>query len=347
MYSMFMAAMIDMAKDGALLGFIIHDSFLTSKSHYELRLKILENCVIHDIILAPIDLFHSQQADVRTAIIILEKTQKKQLCINLQNRPNNINDFEKNLHNKKVNTVHFSNLVLKNKKDNFEFVTDISPDIINLFNHKRINDFFNCVTGISTGNDKKYLSSTSTPDKSIPFFKNPGNKKFFCTENAYLINNFLEERKTVKNFMVRNIPLIGKDGITCSSMGVEFSACYLPKNSTFGVNPNIFCENKNDIWWLLAYLNSDLVKYFIRGILIRTNMVTSGYVSRVPVLPFTNQEKTILTKYSKDAYEKAKDKESVIYEIHKINDCVFKASQLNKKDIFEIIEFCKNIVRRT
>ena len=348
MYSMFMAAMIDMAKEGAVLGFIIHDSFLTSKSHYELRLKILENCVIHDIILAPIDLFHSQKADVRTAIVILEKTKiKNQMSINLQNRSKNTIDFEKKLLKNQKNQVDFSNFILKNQKDNFEFITDISPSIIDLFKHKRINDLFNCVTGISTGNDKKYLSPVPTPDKSIPFFKNPGNKKFFCIENAYLINHFLEERKNIKNFMVRNIPLMGKDGITCSSMGVEFSACYLPKNSTFGVNPTIFCPNEDDIWWLLAYLNSDLVKYFIRGILIRTNMVTSGYVSRVPVLPFEDHDKIMLKKYAKKAYEKAKNNESISTEINQINELVFKNSKLDKNDIFEITDFCKDIIRRT
>ena len=269
------------------------------------------------------------------------------MSINLQNRSKNTIDFEKKLLKNQKNQVDFSNFILKNQKDNFEFITDISPSIIDLFKHKRINDLFNCVTGISTGNDKKYLSPVPTLDKSIPFFKNPGNKKFFCIENAYLINHFLEERKNIKNFMVRNIPLMGKDGITCSSMGVEFSACYLPKNSTFGVNPTIFCPNEDDIWWLLAYLNSDLVKYFIRGILIRTNMVTSGYVSRVPVLPFEDHDKIMLKKYAKKAYEKAKNNESISTEINQINELVFKNSKLDKNDIFGITDFCKDIIRRT
>lgn len=348
MYSMFLGAMIDMAKEGALLGLIIYDSFLTGKNHSELRKKILNNCIIHEIILSPTDLFSSQKADVRTVIIILEKRKAiKEYKVSVSKRPINTDKFKFNLKNRLHKKLPLNKILLNNSKDNLEFIIDIQPSIINLFNHKRIGDLFNCVTGISTGNDQKYLSPLITDKHSIPFFKNPGKHKFYCAENAYLINSYLEERKNIKNFIVRNIPLIGKEGITCSSMGVEFSACYLPKNTAFGVNSTIFCNNKSDIWWLLAYLNSDITKYILRNILIRGNMVTSGYVSRVPVLPFTDEEKKLLTKYAQNAYRKAKIGKTITDELNKINEVTFQHSKLKKSDINQISDFCKNIIKMT
>src|SRR5690606_10572498 len=114
----------------------------------------------------------------------------------------------------------------------------------------------------------------------------------------YLINHFMEESLVVKDFIVRNKRFVFKEGITCSSMGLTFSACYLPENSAFGVNPNIFTP-KEDLFWMLSYLNSHLITYLVRGVLIRSNMVTSGYISQLPIIPFTPDEKIQLSLISK------------------------------------------------
>ena len=73
MYSMFLSALIECAKKGSLIGVIISDSFLTAKLHSNLRKQIIDNCIIHQLILCPNDLFWSQKADVKTCILILEK----------------------------------------------------------------------------------------------------------------------------------------------------------------------------------------------------------------------------------------------------------------------------------
>jgi len=83
------------------------------------------------------------------------------------------------------------------------------------------------VTCISTGNDKKYLSTECKPGFSVPFYKNPASRKFISHPDAYLIDDFMEESLKVKDFMVRNKPLILSEGIACSSMGIPFSAVLL------------------------------------------------------------------------------------------------------------------------
>ena len=176
----------------------------------------------------------------------------------------------------------------------------------------------------------------------IPFYKNPGSRKFSTTEDAYLINHFMEESLIVKDFMVRNKQFVFKEGITCSSMGLPFSACYLPDNSPFGAKPTIFTP-KEDLYWLLAYLNSHLVTYLVRGVLIRSNMVTSGYISQIPIIPFTEEDKKRLTTISKEVLEGKIKTENAIF---KINSIVYDNLKFDVSIIENIDDFALNLSKR-
>lgn len=345
MYSMFISAIIDIAKNGATIGLITLDSFLTSKAHKELRLKILNTCKIHEILLCPTELFQNQNADVRTCIIILEKESHKNNQVLLLNRPTTNKEFYESLSKRDFEAKLLADLTLTSDNDSNEFLIGVPDDIKATFINNRIGELFPCITGISTGNDKKYLRKDKQKGFTVPFYKNPGSRKFFCKEDGYLIDHFLQEKEKVKNFMVRNTSLIFKPGITCSSMGVEFSACYLPEMVTFGVNPNIICP-EDDIWWLLAYLNSNLVKYIVRGILIRTNMITSGYVARIPVIAFQETEKRILTDLAKGLYNAAMQGKTDDKEMERLNKIVYQSAKISKKSSDMIFEFCNNIVKK-
>lgn len=295
MYSMFLAAIINIAKDGACIGVIISDSFFTARNHSALRKLILENCSIHDVILCPNEIFHSQNADVRTAILLLQKGTSHQTSkINVLNRPKSTAELKVSLKNKEFEKTSLEKFILSKNVALNQFIIGVPTEILDLFSNPSLKSLFPCITGISTGNDKLYLSDVQNCDYKYPFYKNPASRKFTTSPDAYLTSNFLEVSSKKKDFMVRNKPFLFKEGITCSSMGVSFSACYLPKDSTYGVNANIFPEPK-DINWLIAYLNSDLVLFFLRGILIRSNMVTSGYVSNIPIIPLPNSVKNELS----------------------------------------------------
>jgi len=342
MYSMFLSAMIDCAKEGALIGVIISDSFLTATMHSGLRQQILDTCSIHQLILCPNDLFWSQKADVRTCILILQKGRQYQGKIKMSNRPQNTEHLKKILNGKQFLDVTLNDLVLSQKQSSNQFVIDVEPEILILFSNKRIGDIFDCITGISTGNDMKYLSKERKEGFEVPFYKNPGSRKFITEPDAYIINNFLEESTRVKDFMVRNKSFIFKEGITCSSMGLPFGACFLPSNSTFGVNANIFTP-KDDLYWMLSYLNSHLVTYLVRGVLIRSNMVTSGYISQIPVIPFSSQEKIKLTEIATNILEL---KLSIDAGIEMINSLIYSNLGLNKDVILKLEDFALNLNKR-
>ncbi|WP_088894427.1 N-6 DNA methylase [Leptolyngbya ohadii] len=354
MYSMFVSAMIDLAAENAVIGIITLDSFLTSRFHAGLRRKILEKTRIHYLLLCPIDLFWKQRSDVRTCILILQKGRQKnhQLkhLIRVGNRPRSTAEFQKILSQEKFTLEQEENLFLCNPdKDNLEFILEVPAEMRRLFvNLPRLADKFTCVTGISTGNDRQYLSLVEKPGFSVPFYKNPGARKFLTQPDGYLCDRFLEISKQVKTFNVRNVHLLYKPGITCSSMGVQFSACYLPPNSTYGVNANIICDEEN-LWWLLAYLNSRLVTYLVRGVLIRTNMLTSGYVGRIPVPEFDQVRRSQLAELAKTAYQKLKQNsgEAIEQEIQGITNLCFDYLEISPSTRKLIDDFSADLVRRT
>ena len=340
MYSIFLSAMISMAKDGCLIGVVISDSFLTSNYHSKLREQILSTCSIHQIILCPTDLFWSQHADVRTCIMILQKGKKYQSNVLISNRPNSISEFKDILLNHALKDVSIDSLLLKCNKVSNQILIDVNQEIVGLFHrYPSLGELYKCVTCISTGNDSRYLSIEKKEGYSIPFYKNPASRKFVSKEDAFLVDDYLEVHNSDKNFIVRNRGLLFNEGIACSSMGLPFSAVYLPSDAVTGVNPTIY-PPKEDINWLLSYLNSSLVTYLIRGVLIRSNMVTSGYVSCLPVLDFNEVEKKALGDIAQLARDKKVDSAQAIEDIDKL---VFQKIQLSDIVIENIIYFSKNL----
>jgi len=353
MYSMFISAIIDIAKEGALIGLITHDSFLTSKAHTKLRMKILNECAIHEITMCSNDLFHDQDADVRTSIIILQKGKKYQDRVFVSNRPLSKEEFEVQLEEQledfqsgNIKTYKLTDIILQGSKDNNEFIIECPDDIKVLFSNDRLGEKFKCITDISTGKYELYLSKEKKDPFTISFYKNPGTNRFYTENNLFLHKDFLKFDAEIKNFMVRNKSFLFKPGITCSSMGVEFTASRLPANSTYGVNANIICEDF-DAWWLLAYLNSELVTYLVRGVLIRSNMITSGYVSRIPLINLEETQKKILGNLGYKAYEKAKNEDSYKEILNEINRIIYSLSNISDETIKIIKNFNLDLIKNT
>jgi len=345
MYSMFISAIIDCAKDGALMSIITSDSFLTARMHNPLREQILNTCSVHYLILCPTNLFWEQKADVRTVIMILQKGKKYQGQVKLLNRTRNKEEFKIKLAQRDFIISPLEKIISKSGVNQFEFVIDIPMEIQSLFSSPRIGELYKCITGISTGADAKYLSKDKKKGFEVPFYKNPGSRKFYCEPDSFLTNDYLLYDKEIKNFMVRNKGFMLKEGITCSSMGLPFSACYLPEGATFGVNANIFCDKK-DIWWLIAYLNSSLVTYIVRGILIRSNMITSGYVSKIPVIQFSSKIKNELTVIAMNAYEEQVQPKNCNKYIEDIDNIIFKELNFEQSIIDDVKHFALNLQSR-
>lgn len=340
MYSLFLSAMINIAKPGALIGVIVADSFLTLNNHSLLRKQILNECSIHSLLLCPPNLFWSSSADVRTCLLVLQKGKRHQGKVDILNRGNSLEEFQEVLTKRKFQKIDLNRILLTTGQSAPQFVIGVNNCILDLFhNCKKLSDKFKCVTCISTGNDLLYLSKKEKKGYSVPFYKNPASSKFIGSPDAYLVDNYQEISRKDKNFMLRNRQFVGLEGIACSSMGLPFSAIHLPEGAVTGVNPTIF-PSKKDLFWLLSYLNSSLVTYLVRGVLNRTNMVTSGYINALPVPDFNSKEKEELSNIALSVLTLSK---SVSDAIREIDQCLFRVLNISESTYSQVQSFSRNL----
>lgn len=345
LYSLFVHAIIRMAKPGCLIGLITFDSFLTARGHESLRQFIRNECRIHSLLLCPTDLFRKQGADVRTSILVLQKGSQGTNRIELATRPGSSTHFEQALRAQAFQTYPPEEVFLSSSKDRGEFVVEVPKSVRSLFSAPRLGERFACRTGISTGNDMAHLSPVRRRGFTVPFYKNPGKRRFFTHPDAYLRDDYQRVAENNANFIIRNKPYIGLPGITCSSMGVSFGAAILPANSAFGVNANIF-PPQEDQWWLLSYLNSSLCNYLVRGVLLRSNMITAGYVARIPILALPAAVRKGLRYIAREAYEARPESSESQAFIERTDEVVFDACGIPMSEQNVIREFCANIVER-
>ncbi|WP_300381185.1 N-6 DNA methylase [Clostridium sp.] len=348
MYLIFISSIIDLAKEGALIGIITNDSFLTAKSYKNFREKILKSCSIHEITMCPNDTFHKEGADVRTSILILQKGVRFQSKVVVNNRSKDAIELKKifDLKSGSRNKCFLEDIILNNKEDNKEFLIGCPKQVKALFNNERLGNRYKCISGISTGNDKLYLSKEKVYPYTIDFYKNPGKDKFYTNKRLFINEDFLSISKDVTNFIVRNKDLLFKSGIICSSMGVEFSAAKLEENSTFGVNSAVICSDEES-YFLLSYLNSTLVTYLVRGVLNRSNMITSGYISRIPIIKFNKDQKERLIALGKLGYKRSKNNEDIKEVLIEIDKIINNFINLKEENIKYINNFRNNLVKLT
>lgn len=344
MYTLFISAVIELARPGALIGVVTLDSLLTARLHEPLRRKILDNCRIHRLILCPTDLFLADRADVRTCILVLEKGSCARAPVRVLNRTPDSTTFFAALRGDALESVDLADIVLSDARDRSEFTAGVPPQVRALFDGPRLGEAHQCVTGISTGRDSVYLSRTRSSSHSVSFIKNPASRRFWTEPDAYLVTDFMQVAEMVPNFMVRNRATLGAPGITCSSMGVTFGACYRPEGTVFGVNPNIICDD-SETWWLLGFLNGRLATYLIRGILLRTNMVTSGYVSRMPLPELSTATMSTLSRLSKTAYQERLVGCSMETIRDEIDATVFSSLRLSDATIETVVDFNRDLRR--
>jgi len=355
LYPLFIHEGIERLKEGGTLCMIVLDSFLTNIYYKPLREYILNTCRISEILLAPWRLFHDQKADVRTAIITLEKCSGIE---KLEKREDNkmilidrvFNEDEYLFPSKKteLNQIEF------NKMPDKIFFVGTAPSIINLIKSSNltVGDVSGGGTGISTGNDKRFLRRKSEVEGNpnwTGFFKSGKRNPYYYETNFYIEKDWKRNSKLSKTFMIRNKDYFFREGITCSSVGLKFNASYMPEGNLFGVNTNLFCKSKEDLFYLLGFLNSKVAQYISRQVINRTNNISARYVKMIPYLePKDEKIKNKISDIVKGIVEEMMKNQNFDFsEKQKVlDDLFFDIYQVDEKDKEKINDFCENIFER-
>ncbi len=358
LYSLFVVNAIRHLKNEGVLCFIIEDAFLTNRYYYRFRKFLLENCKILEIILAPWRLFHGSNADVRTAIIALQKRkgtspfkkmplkEEKKHKIRLVDRLANENEYRNPPRVQSVPQIEFHQM------PDLKFFVGVPKSIIRLVqNHSTsFGDIAKGGTGISTGNDHKYLRLTeevkNNPDW-VGFYKSGKRTPYYYRTPYYIEKNY--QKNVVadpKNFLVRNEQFYFREGITCSSVGRRFSAAYLPSGNLFGVNANFFFDNKEDLFFCLGFLNSKLVQYLARKVINRSNIIATSFLKEIPFISPNVVQRAEVVAIVKKIVKSLQMNPKYCFdtEAEKIDKIIFDVYRISEKVREEILEFCANIM---
>ena len=298
-FSMIAFNSINHLKDDGRLVLILSDAFLTNIYYEKFRKFLLEETQIKNLTLAPRNLFRHIGADVGTVIVSLEKeTQDYGL---FKSKGQNIIKYidrlvsEDEYNNPKTKSEYEKQDTISNYPKS-AFIIGVPKYLKKLYVNAtlRLGDVVEGGTGISTGNDKKFLRRIDEIEEDklenwVPYYKNGARKKFFYRPEFFIEKNYRQHSDAFPNYMIRNERFFFKEGITCSSVGIRFSASFMPSGGLFGVNANFFTEDRTNLFYLLGLLNTNLAWYFARRILIRTNNISSNYLKRLPVI-YPNKE---------------------------------------------------------
>ena len=310
LYSLFLHNSIRHLNVGGIICFLVLDSFISNVYYKPLREEILKNCKIKEITLAPRTLFHKVSADVRTCILILEKcsnpVEKKKNMMCLMDRVEKEEDYWNDNKKQFIKQSEFYKL------PNYTFFINIPKNIIKIIINpkKRLGDVMNGGTGISTGKDNIFLKSKDKVkgnDKWVKYYKNGIKMPYYYEPQHYIEKDYKSSMKKSKNYMIRNEKFFFKEGITCSSVGVNFSASYMEKGNLFGVNANLFSEDKIELMYCLGILNSKIARYIMKFVLNRTNNISSTYIKTLPYIDTNLKQKKHIAKIVKSLIKKKKN----------------------------------------
>ena len=317
-YSMFIVNGIWRLKEGGKLGFITSDSFLTLNTHSKLRNFILNNCVINEILLAPINLFDKQNVSTYTVILILTKCSKDD---DEQVRDNNIMKIipriksEDKYWNPPIIT-EIKQKMYKSLPFNIFFV-DAEDQILDLFeNAPKLELFIKGYIGMHTHDNKKFIAAIENTELENIFRKSSRKKN--KSDKFKVISRIDLESGSWKPYLKRgggdqyyrpvmealdwnqeSIPIydipksvpFGEEGIVISGVSSRLAARYMPEGCYWDSNKAmgfIVKDSSISIEYFLGLLNSSLYNYLSKGILNNTNSIQ---LTGIHSLPFIKPDK--------------------------------------------------------
>jgi len=317
-YSMFIVNSIWRLKEGGKLGFITSDSFLTLSTHSKLRNYILNNCIINEILLAPINLFDKQNVSTFPVIFILTKCSKDE---NEHIRDNNIMKIIPRIKSEEEywNPPRITEIRQNRYKSlpfNIFFV-DVEDQILDLFeNAPKLELFIKGYIGMHTHDNKKFIAAIEDTELANIFRKNSRNKN--KNDKLKVISKIDLESGRWKPYLKRggadqyyrpvmealdwereSIPIYDipksvpfrEEGIVISGVSSRLAARYMPKGCYWDSNKAmgfIVQDSSISIEYFLGLLNSSLYNYLSKGILNNTNSIQ---LTGIHSLPFIKPDK--------------------------------------------------------
>lgn len=174
-YLLFLVRSIHLLRNNGILSFIIPDTFLYLRTYHYIRVFLLEHTKILNILIFPSSYFYGVNFQYSNlSIITLQKCRNISVCLS------NIINIYKNFKSSKEflnisNNNHIINICVKQNNVlhniNSSFILDKITNNLIQTTKVSLGDIASCVTGIYTGNNKKYIALVNS-------YNNGSNSKY-------------------------------------------------------------------------------------------------------------------------------------------------------------------------
>lgn len=159
-YSLFLLRAISLLKENGILSFIIPDTYLYLHNHKELRKYLVSNTSIKEILIFPSNLFPGVSFGYSNlSIITLVKNTNPNNKIRVFKNITKDEDFKSIMNNQDISNLELINIKQSDVKNNNNYSFYLNDSVANIMSNSKYNlgDLAECVTGIYTGNNKKYI----------------------------------------------------------------------------------------------------------------------------------------------------------------------------------------------
>lgn len=309
LFSMFIDS--DFVAKNGFKAIISPDTWLFIESYMKLRLKLLNNTCIENLCHLDLGAF---DAMVRTVSLVIRNTKCENFIGNYYEVKEN--DFSKKICYEKTNKE--LKIIPSNR-----FCFNSDSKIISLFNNKKISDYGDCLKGLDTGENDKFFRYWFEVDRSRIgkdvkwHFLSKGGKFRKWYGNNYWVINWENGGKEVKGngkANIRNETFYHKTGITWGDIANVFNGRFTDKQAIFdNSGPSFFPYKKEDIYYLLGYMNSSLFQCFL-DIVCPTIHFNNGAVKTCPVINFDNATKVEISNLTKQNIETVQSVENYLEE---------------------------------
>lgn len=326
-YSLFLIRCISLLKNNGILSFIIPDTFMNLHMHNRLREYMLLNTKVKEVLIFPSKFFPGVQYGYsKMCIVTIQKTDDKNIALNNSVRiitdlkkPSDIDEITHDRDLKQFTVEILNQKIIFDSVDK-AFLIKAGEGIRNLINSSvlTLNDIADCVTGIYTGDNKKYFKVASTNVKNnlskcpvvetdevnydfrkidnifdgiegtsvyIPVVK--GSSDSYIRKNDWFIDwskEAINHYKTDKKARFQNSQYYFKKGIALPMVKSSKIRANLIENQVFDQSVvGIFPKDEKYLFFMLAFFNSDVFNSIINTINPTANN-SANYVKKIPII---------------------------------------------------------------
>lgn len=356
-YTLFLLRSISVLKMRGRLSFIIPDTFLFLNMHEKLRKTLLTSTKIEEVLIFPSKFFPGVSFGYSNlSIITLQKCERYEALANnvrLIKGFKSASEFERVINGDFPDYLLTYELnqddVFKSEKSRFILAENDAADMIG--NSKtKLGDVANIVTGFYSGNNKKFICAKNEQVKGaknysiaeeskiydsmslsgipeieegyVPFIKSSSPYRYKRSGDEWFVR---WDEATIRFYnsdtkaRFQNSQFYFKTGVAIPMVKSSEIRATLMENRVFDQSiVGIFPKNADDLYYILALMNSDVINRLIH-IINPTANNSSNYVKQIPYKKPSSEEKIMIDNIVKEiiSLDPVSDRSEVI-KLHQI-----------------------------